>query len=411
MMPWTVAVIAAPAALFAYAYAIYPLILSLAARRRAVPAAADPQEWPPITIVVVAHNAAHAILRTIEHLCAVDYPHDSRQILVVSDASTDGTDEIAREFGDRGVEVFRVEPRGGKTAAENAAGHLVRGDVVVSTDATLIVPPPSVKALVRHFADPRVGVVSGRGVSIADAADADAARKTAGEARYRDYETRVRSLEASFGGIGGATGQLYAQRRELFQVPLLPTFLTRALASALIAHERGYTSRQEDAAPCFVVRNTSLRREYERKARTIVLGLDTVFHYRRLLDPLRHGWFAFMLLSHKVCRWLVYLLAPLALVALGFLATRSGVAYGAFVVALAGIGAGLLGIYWPRTRPIPTVLAACGFAVAAAAAGTAGWLRFATGRHATTWKPTDRVGSRERPIAAAGAYGVAGGGR
>ena len=385
------ALVAVPVVLFAYAYAVYPAILHVATRGREVEALAEPAEWPPITIVVVAYNAAHAIRRTLDHLTAIDYPPDRRQILVVSDASTDGTDEIALEYADRGVELCRVEPRGGKTAAENAAGRLVRGEVVVSTDATLIVPPHSVKPLVRHFADPSVGVVSGRGVSITHPAEASAARKTVGEARYLDYETRVRSLEARLGSIMGATGQLYAQRRELFQVPLVPTFVTRDFAAALVAHERGYRSLQENDAPCLVVRNASLRREYERKARTIVLGLDTLFQYPHLLDPMRYGRFAFMLLSHKLCRWLVYLLVPLALVALAVLAAESWLAYGALLAGLIGAAVGLVGIYWPRNRPVPAVLAAFGFIVALGAAGTAGWFRFFAAQHATTWKPTERV--------------------
>jgi cellulose synthase/poly-beta-1,6-N-acetylglucosamine synthase-like glycosyltransferase len=384
------ALVAAPVALFVYAYLVYPLILYVAGagRRRQEPSA--PPEWPPITIVVVAYNAAHAIRRTLEHLTAVDYPAERRQILVVSDGSTDGTDAIASEFAGRGVELHRVEPRGGKTRAENAAAPLVRGEVVVSTDATLIVPPESVKALVRHFSDPTVGVVSGRGLSIASPIDPEGARQTAGEAHYLDYETRVRSLEARLGSIVGATGQLYAQRRELFQVPLVPTFITRDFASALIAQDRGLRSLQEDDAPCLVVRNLSLRREYERKARTIVLGLDTLFHYRHMLDPMRYGWFAFTLLSHKLCRWLVYLLAPLAFAALVVLAADSRFAVGALTLSLVIVATGLAGIYWPTDRRAPLVLAACGFVVAAAGAGVAGWLRFFRGVHATTWTPTDR---------------------
>ena len=382
-------VLAATMLLFGYAYVVYPFVLWLAGRGRQPVAPVEPTAWPPITIVVVAHNAAPAIRRTLEHLIAADYPADRRQILVVSDGSTDETEAIVGEFASRGVELLRIERRSGKTTGENAAGPVVRGDVVVSTDATLIVPPGSVKSLVRHFADPGVGVVSGRGVSIS-AGDANAARLTAGEARYLDYETHVRSLESRFGSIMGATGQLYAQRRELFQVALTPTFVTRDFASTLIAYERGYRSLQDDNASCLVVRNPSLQLEYERKARTIVLGLDTLFQYPHLLDPMRHGWFAFMLLSHKLSRWGVYLLAPFAFLGLFVLAAQSGVAYGLLLATLAAAAAGLLGIYWPRTRPVSAVLAACGFIVALGAAGAAGWIRFLRGQHATTWKPTAR---------------------
>jgi cellulose synthase/poly-beta-1,6-N-acetylglucosamine synthase-like glycosyltransferase len=157
----------APVALALYAYAIYPIALRLVgARRRGRRAAGDALEWPMVSIVVVAHNAQHTIRATIERLLAVDYPPDRRQILIVSDASTDGTDHIIGEFAHRGVELHRVEPRSGKTAAENAVAHRVRGEIVVNADASILIAPSSIKSLVRPFADSTVGVASGRAVSV-----------------------------------------------------------------------------------------------------------------------------------------------------------------------------------------------------------------------------------------------------
>ena len=379
---------AIPSLLLVYAYVGYPLLLWTASRSRAWrTAVGDPPQWPAISVVVPAYNAAASIRRTLDHILAADYPPERRQVLVVSDASTDGTDDIVlTEYASRGVELHRAPTRGGKAAGENSAAPFIRHDIVVNTDATIVIPPQSIKQLVRRLADPAVGVVSGRDVSVPTVVSAS----TKGEAGYSNYEMWVRSLEARFGWIVGATGSLYALRRELFDPALVP-YLSRDFASTLLAYERGFRTVAADEAECIVGQAPSLRAELRRKARTMVLGLDTLWHFRRLLDPTRHGWFAIMMLSHKVCRWLVYLLGPLAVLALALLALHSIAA--AALLAL-GVGLALIGwlaIAWPSSHPLPSVLALCGYVVAMGAAGLVAWSRFFRGVHSTVWEPTRRA--------------------
>lgn len=381
--------IAAPIVMFVYAYLVYPVVLRLAAASRpqfAVPE--DPSEWPAITVVIAAHNEEQTIGRTLDHLIATDYPAERRQIIVASDASTDGTCAIVAGFAGRGVELRHADERAGKTAAENRVGGDIRGEIVISTDASIIVPPRSIKRLVRHFANPSIGVVSGWAVapSAASAAGAN------GDAGYFQYEMRVRELEARLGGIIGAMGGLYAIRRELFQVPL-PPYIARDFASTLVARERGFTSIIDRSATCPVGRSRSLHAEYDRKARTMLNGLDTVHHFSHLLDPMREGWFAFMLLSHKLCRWLVYLLAPVAVLGLALVADDWWPAR----IALAAVAGALLlafvGLRWQTTdRRLAVPVSLGAYAVLGATAGAAGWRRFLLGRHATTWTPTRREG-------------------
>jgi cellulose synthase/poly-beta-1,6-N-acetylglucosamine synthase-like glycosyltransferase len=379
--------IAAPILMFAYAYLVYPLVLRIAARGRRMPGAEhEPAAWPAITVVIAAHNAEQTIGRTLEHLLAADYPSGRRQIIVASDASTDGTAGVVATFAGRGVELRDFGERNGKTAAEHRVAGDVRGDIVVSTDASVLVPASSMKLLVRHFSDPSLGVVSGWAVAPGSASAAGGN----GDAGYFRYEMRVRELEARFGGIIGAMGGLYAIRRELFQVPL-PPYIARDFASTLVARERGFSSVIDRSATCLVGRSRSLRAEYDRKARTILNGLDTLEHFAHLLDPMRHGWFAFMLLSHKLCRWLVYLLAPAAVLGLALLATDWWPARVALAIAAVVLVAGLVGLRWQPPDPrLGAPLSLITYAVVGAAAGVAGWIRFFLGRHATTWTPTRR---------------------
>ena len=153
---------AASLAIGVYAYVGYPAALwGLAALRRRRPQPAVPAEWPLITMTVPAYNEEASIAQTLEQLLGADYPADRRQILVVSDASSDRTDEIVLGYADRGVELLRLPQRGGKTAAENAARPRLRGEIIINTDASVRVRPDGIKPLVRALLDPTVGVASG----------------------------------------------------------------------------------------------------------------------------------------------------------------------------------------------------------------------------------------------------------
>ncbi len=382
--------VAAPLALALYAYVVYPLALRAigGGRRRARPLN-DPGEWPMISIVIVAHNADHIIRATVERLLATDYPATRRQLLIVSDASTDGTDRVVGDYASQGVELHRVEPRAGKTVAENSVAHRIRGEIVVNVDASVAVEPGSIKSLVGHFTDPAVGVASGRAVSVPHTPDA--APATRGDATYYGYEMWVRSLEMDFGAVIGATGALYAVRRALFAVPLAP-HVTRDFASPLIARERGYRSVIDSQAVCFVRQTPALWREYHRKVRTMVRGLDTLYEFRHLMDPIRQGGFGVMLTSHKLCRWLVYLLAPLAALGLVRLAIDSPLARVTVGLITCIVVAGIVAWQWPPDRRAPAPLALCGYAVVASLAGVAAWSHFLRGKHIVAWEPTRRPG-------------------
>ncbi|HZS57986.1 MAG TPA: glycosyltransferase [Gemmatimonadaceae bacterium] len=375
--------IVAPFALAMYAYVLYPALLRLLAMGRSMPPApGDPASWPFISITVPAYNEERAIRATIENLLACDYPADRREILVVSDASTDGTDAIVREYADRGVNLLRLSQRGGKTAAENAAGAAVRADIVINTDASVRVKHDSLKPLVRMFADSTVGVASGRDVSVGDVA----AESSAGESGYVGYEMGLRALETRVGSIIGASGCFYAFRRSVYDTQF-PDALSRDFASVLIAREQGYRSVSVDAAVCYVPRTVSLEAEFRRKIRTMARGLATLWYKRALLNPFRYGAFSFMLASHKLARWLVYAALPFAGIGLILLATTGPVGVGILVVGILGVGVGMLGMRW---REAPRLVRTAGFAFASALAGMIAWKDALARRRRPIWEPTRR---------------------
>jgi cellulose synthase/poly-beta-1,6-N-acetylglucosamine synthase-like glycosyltransferase len=384
-----IVLMAVPLGLLLYSYLGYPILLAIAGRFRHAPQAlVDPAEWPTLTITIPCFNEVDAIRRTLESVLALDYPSERRQILVISDASTDGTDELVTSFADRGVELLRLPERRGKTAAENAAAAHLRGEIAVNIDATIKVFPGALKSLVLAFQDPTIGVASGRDISVGGL-DSGVDQ---GEAGYTGYEMWIRGLETRVGSIVGASGCFFASRRALHD-SMFPEALSRDFASCLIAWEHGYRAVSVDSARCLVPRGSSLQGEYRRKVRTMSRGLGTLWYKRQCLNPFRYGRFALMLFSHKLCRWLSQLTLPLGALGLVLLSITHPTLAPWNLAGVAGL-CGLAGAawWWPGDRPMPPWLSAPGFAIWANLAGLVAWTSFLRGDGHAIWEPTRRAG-------------------
>jgi cellulose synthase/poly-beta-1,6-N-acetylglucosamine synthase-like glycosyltransferase len=377
--------------LVCYTYIGYPLLLRLlsGAAPADQPPALPGRQWPLISICLPVYNEEYQLRECLESLLAIDYPADRRQILVISDASSDGTDAIVQDYAKRGIELLRMPVRGGKTRAENHAAGYLCGDIIINTDASIRIRPDAVKALIHAFSDSSVGVASGRDISVAAATEGTV------EGGYVGYEMKVRSWETRAGGIIGASGCFYAIRSELHRA-FLPDFLSRDFASVLIAREHGFKAVSVDSAVCLVPRTRSLRVEYRRKVRTMSRGMETLWHKRGSLNPFTNGLFAWKLFSHKVCRWLTPWCFVTLVLGLGLLAAEyDELAWFAIMVLAA---AAFVGIGWRRTAAgygprwllLPTGIAVVSIATMYS------FYRALRGSHDPTWEPT------RRPAVAAG---------
>jgi len=333
----------------------------------------------------VSFAEAKAALETLTAKLAQDYPHDKMQILILSDASTDATDRIVSSYADRGVELMRMPKRSGKTAMENAACRLLRGDIIVNSDASIRLHPKTTRKLIEQLSDPSIGVASGRDVSVS----VGRPQANATEARYVNYEMRLRALETQAGGIVGASGCCYAIRADLHRLPIPPD-LSRDFSAALTARAHGFRAVSVDDAIAFVPRTQTLRREYARKVRTIARGMETLLGVSHMLDPMRYGAFSWRLISHKVCRWLVPLAGVPALIGLLFLASAHLWARLALIAVVVLGGVAAFGALWPPSRPMPRLLSFISFGVAANVAVIHAVCRLVYAGDDKIWEPTRR---------------------
>ena len=241
------------AALF-YTYAGYPLLLFVLSRVR--PRAVRRAEWTPaVSVIITAYNEERDLAAKLENTLAIDYPRDRTEVIVASDCSTDRTDEIARSFAPRGVRLHRQAERLGKTAAQNAAVELARGEIILFSDATTHYQPEVLRALVPNFADPTVGCATGRLVY----ADPTGSSVGHGTRSYWGYESLLRKHESEVNSLIGVCGCLYAVRRSAY-VPLYHEACSDFVIATKIV-EQGLRAVYEPAAVCVEETNRRADRE------------------------------------------------------------------------------------------------------------------------------------------------------
>jgi cellulose synthase/poly-beta-1,6-N-acetylglucosamine synthase-like glycosyltransferase len=380
-------VLASGIGLFAYTYFGYPAALWLLGKviRKPIPDDISGNDWPLVSVSVPAYNEEDQVEDLIKSLLALDYPRDRLEILIISDSSSDRTDEIVRSYEDQGIGLLRLEGRGGKNRAENTAAAHLAGEIIVNTDASIRIATDALKPLIAVFQDERIGCASGRDVSVGP----DEEVGNVGESGYVGYEMGIRELETQISGIVGASGCFYAIRADLHRLPL-PESLSRDFSAALHAREHGFRPVSVSRSVCYVPRTASLKKEYRRKVRTITRGMQTLWHKRKLMNPFRYGWFAWMLFSHKVCRWALPWGAAACGLAIAALAVESplglvGLGAGVVVLLLAAVG-------WMKSEDetVSPVFSIPAYLVAGNVAAAHAFLRAIAGSKDALWEPTRR---------------------
>ncbi len=246
-------------AMVVYALAGYPLLLGFIARRHDHPIRKDDQ-LRSVTFIIPVHNGEKFIDAKLRSILALNYPRDLMQIIVVSDASTDRTDEIARGFEAQGIRLLRV-PRGGKPAAINAAAPLATGEILIFNDIRQTLHPESLRRLIANFGDPEVGSVSAQ-LSIRSG-DTNAEQDTG---LYWRYELWIRQQMTRIHSTWGTTGCYYGLRRTLF-TPLPPDILIDDAWLPLQGMMQGFRVVLEPTATMYDF-PTALHSEFRRKVRT-----------------------------------------------------------------------------------------------------------------------------------------------
>jgi cellulose synthase/poly-beta-1,6-N-acetylglucosamine synthase-like glycosyltransferase len=283
--------------LTAYVYFGYPLLVGLFAGWSRKPSPPEPQ-FPRLTLIIPAHNEEQWMAHKLENTLQLDYPRELLQIVVASDGSTDRTVETARQFAGHGIEVVDFPRRVGKQDMLNSLVPAAEGEILVMTDTHVLLAPSSVRNLVRHFADPQVGCVTGQRMCILQAG----VPQGTGEGWYWGYESWIKRHESRLHSCLGAHGQLYAVRRSIF--PFVEKVGEDFYIPLKIIADTGLRVLFEPTAVAYTPAAANLHIEFERKTRAHVSFLLTLSLLPGLLLPWRNPvWWQYI--SHHLLRMAV----------------------------------------------------------------------------------------------------------
>ena len=370
----------ASVALVIYAYLGYPCALMVLSvfRSRPVKKAGTWDRPPRVSFIITARNEASRIREKIENTLRQDYPPEALEVIVASDCSTDGTDEIVASFSDR-VGLVRAPERRGKEAAQQLALAIASGEILIFSDVATALASDGVSRMVASFADPTVGCVS----SVDRFVESDG--RVSGEGAYVRYEMFLRALETRVNSLVGLSGSFFAARREVcrrWAADRQSDFNT-----LLNAVELGLRGVLDVEAAGYYRNIADEHQELQRKIRTALRGIVVLASRAGMLNPLRYGLFAWQLASHKLCRWLVPQAMVTAAISNLFLVSRSPL-YGATMLLQCGFYAAAVAGAWTgasRLR-IPAYLVRSNLGVLVA------WFRFACGDRIAMWNPSERLG-------------------
>jgi cellulose synthase/poly-beta-1,6-N-acetylglucosamine synthase-like glycosyltransferase len=312
----------------------YPLLVTIWSRVLAQPVK---KSFIPrtVSILLPVHNGERWLAEKLRSIRELDYPQELLTTIIISSASTDATLSIAKQHAGPHVEVIEVQ-QPGKARALNAGLAAAKGEILFLTDVRQFIEPESLKALIEHFADPRVGAVSGElvireGNSLEEAA----------VGLYWKYEKLIRKAQSQIDSVPGATGAIYAVRRDLTRTMPEGTLLDDVYLP-MCAFRKGYRLTWEPDAKAYDY-PSSLKTEFVRKVRTLAGVYQITWEFPWLLIPNHRLWLHYV--SHKIGRLMIPYLFIMVLVSsfwlpspwMGLLLGAQAVGYGlAFVNSMIG---------------------------------------------------------------------------
>ncbi|KAA6431521.1 glycosyltransferase family 2 protein [Dyadobacter flavalbus] len=256
------------------------------------------QDFPTLTLVIAAYNEESIIEEKIRNTLELSYPQGKLKLLFITDGSSDRTPDLIARYGQ--IQLMHTPVRSGKIQAIHRAMHEVDSEVVVFTDANTFLNKDALLLIARHYADPKVGAVSGE-KRVMQEAMADA---TAGEGFYWKYESTLKKWDSELYSVVGAAGELFSVRRSLYKEVQSDTILDDFMISMLIA-QQGYRIIYEPEAYASELSSDNIKEELKRKIRIAAGGIQSILRLEKLFNPFHYPVLTFQYISHRVLRWTV----------------------------------------------------------------------------------------------------------
>jgi cellulose synthase/poly-beta-1,6-N-acetylglucosamine synthase-like glycosyltransferase len=376
-------------------YIGYPMLIFILSRLFAFPVR-QAEITPSVSFVIAAYNEEKDIARKIENTLALDYPREKLEILIASDCSTDGTDEIVLGYTGLGVYLHRQPERAGKTVAQNRAVKISTGEILIFSDATTMYGTDALRRIVRNFADPAVGCVAGQLIYV----DRTSTAVGRGCRSYWGYEKFLKSCESQLRSLIGVSGCLYAVRRSCHAK--LANDMIDDFVIATEIHLQGLRTIYEPDAISTEDTNNRARDEFRMRVRVIEQTMSALDRYRQVLNPFRHGMFAIQMICHKLLRYTLPVWLLIALITSALLMRSSDFFALVFLLQLLFYALSVAGYLGERFKLSHSLLSMPYYFVLVNVASLVAFLKYIRGEAHVVWDP---VRSGADPLRTGGAVG------
>jgi cellulose synthase/poly-beta-1,6-N-acetylglucosamine synthase-like glycosyltransferase len=336
-----------------------------------------------VSLLISAYNEEGIIEEKILNSLELNYPKELLEIVVVSDGSSDRTNEIVERYHEKGVILKHYDGRIGKTACLNRAMKAVRGDIIVFSDANSKYDRNAIAELEKHFQNEEVGFVTGRTKYVSQ--EGSKVLDTIGV--YSSIEELTKKLESKIGSCVGADGALFAIRNNLYKELKDSDINDLVIPFSIV--KRGFKGVFEEKAICYEGVKKTKQGEFSRQVRITSRTIRAIVNNRELLNPFRFGMFAFELISHKVCKLFVPFLL-LILLGANIALIKNSVFY---VCTLAGqlvfYAFACLGYLQRNPSWLTRISHVCSTFLLVNLAILKGWIKFLKGETYVTWGKTE----------------------
>lgn len=375
--------------LILYAYIGYPLILWLFSFSKVSRSDIDQSDimndnLPKVSLLISAYNEEYVIESKIINSLSLDYPNGLLEIVVVSDGSTDRTNEIVSRFRDKGVILRYYEGRVGKSECLNRAVPLAKGEIVVFSDANSQYDNGAIRDLVKHFDDNTIGFVTGWTKYVSKEVE----DSIGAVGIYSRLEMFTKLAESKISSCVGADGAIFAIRKKLYR-PLHAHDINDFIIPLSII-QQGFRGIMENRAFCSEKTARGTKEEFYRQVRITTRTIRAIVSNRGLLNPLKYGFFSFELFSHKICKFLTPFFMVIILLTSLILSLHKSLYFAFFVGQAVCYLMAWVNYRGHRGNYLISFLAVLRTFVALNIAILWGCIKYIKGETYTTWSPTQR---------------------
>ena len=371
-----------------YSYFLFPLILQwLARNKKPREDLYLPEEYPKLSVLISAFNEELVMEEKIDSLLKSDYPPERLEILVGSDASTDRTNEILKHLEDLHpvLHIHLFEDRKGKPGIINELVEHSTGEILVITDANVMVDSQTLSEIARHFKSEKIGLVDTRMINTRLKIDGISHQ----EKYYISREVKIKQHESQlWGSMMGPFGGCYAVRRSLYK-PVPDNFLVDDFYINMAVLKQGYHCISNVEAKVYEDVSNNLNEEFRRKKRISAGNFQNLAEYGSLLFSSSPG-VGFCFFSHKVIRWMVPFLALFTLATSIYLSLYHKLYLVLAILQLTVIAIPLIDYFLRKIKIHSIPLRFISHFVLMNLALLAGFIKYIGGIKNNVWQPTRR---------------------